>query len=89
MCADTGRKDFTTRAKEAVKPDSQKSTTERASENISGGADRLASRIVPDSQKSTGQQVADTGRGAHDQTHDQGKGIMDKAKDALGMGDKH
>ncbi|RUP19180.1 putative heat shock protein Awh11/Hsp9 [Jimgerdemannia flammicorona] len=90
--SDYNRKDFTEQAKEKITPDTQKSYTQQASEQISGATDRLKSAITPETQKSTGQSAFDTVRGEHDdaKTHPQGggKGLLEKSKDAVDLGNK-
>jgi ElaB/YqjD/DUF883 family membrane-anchored ribosome-binding protein len=64
--SDFGRKDFTDKVSEKVTPDSQKSTFEKAKEDVTGALDKGASSITPDSQKSFGQSVADHAQSGHD-----------------------
>ncbi|RUP19181.1 heat shock protein 9/12-domain-containing protein [Jimgerdemannia flammicorona] len=90
--SDYSRKDFTEQAKEKITPDTQKSYTQQAGEQFSGTTDRLKSAITPETQKSTGQSAFDTVSGEHDdaKTHPQGegKGLLKKTKDAVGLGNK-
>lgn len=41
------RKDLSEQAKEKVKPDSQKSTMEKAGDNVTGAGDKLSSAVMP------------------------------------------
>lgn len=61
--SDTGRKDFTTQAKEQAIPDESKSTSQKFKESITGKGDNVAANAQPDSQKSTTQKVFDKVRG--------------------------
>lgn len=81
---DAGRKDFTQSMKETVKPESQKTYTEQASEQLSSGVDRAKGAVMPDSEKSAHQQAFDSTRGQRDDTK-HGEGMLDKAKDKLGL----
>ncbi|GME97706.1 hypothetical protein B5S28_g730 [[Candida] boidinii] len=65
--SDLGRKSFTDKASEAIKPDSQKSTFEKASESVSDTFDKAASSITPENQKSAGQSVSDSLQSGYDQ----------------------
>lgn len=48
---------------------------------MSGAYDRAGAAIVPDNNKSTTQSAADSLRGGSDRASNQGKGIVDQAKD--------
>lgn len=56
--SDAGRKDFSDKASEAIKPDSQKSYAEQAKETITDYLDKGASEAQGD-QKSTTQKLGD------------------------------
>jgi len=88
--ADAGRKDFSTKAKEGLQPDSTKSTGEQLKETFTDTTDKLSRGVVPDSEKSNQQSFADTvGRSKDDHVHGgTGDSILDKTKNALGLGDK-
>lgn len=62
-----------------MKPDSQKGLGEKAKE----GLDKAAATVQPDSQKSSTQQAGDKISGADKSD----ESILDKAKNAVGMGD--
>ncbi|KAG2176732.1 hypothetical protein INT44_007396 [Umbelopsis vinacea] len=82
--ADAGRKDFSQQAKESLKPDSQKTYTEQAGEQLSSGVDRVQGAVLPNSEKSAHQSAFDSARGTKDDAK-HGDGILDKAKDKLGL----
>jgi len=88
--ADTGRKDFSTKMKEGVTPDSSKSTTEKVKETFTDTGDKVSRGVVPDSEKSTGQSISDKfGRSKDENVHGgSGGSVLDKTKNALGLGDK-
>jgi len=92
--SDPGRKDFLTRAKEEVTPDSSKSTTERVKETVTDTKDRIARGLKPDERKGPGQEVFDKTQRVHESeplesttgtAGDTAKGIGDKVKGALGL----
>jgi len=92
--SDPGRKDFSTRAKEEVTPDSSKSATEKVKETVTDTKDRIARGLKPDEQKGPGQEAFDKTLRVHESephestTHTVGdtvKGTGDKVKGALGM----
>lgn len=64
--SDAGRKNFSDKVSETVKPDSQKSTLEKGKEVVTDKLDGLAANTVPDSEKSFGQTVADNAKKGHD-----------------------
>ncbi|KAF2155333.1 hypothetical protein K461DRAFT_311600 [Myriangium duriaei CBS 260.36] len=84
--SDTGRKDFSDKVGEKVTPDSQKSTTDKISESVTGATDKVSRDVQPDSSKSTTQELSDkTSCEKHD-----GESTTDKIKHGLGLGgDKH
>lgn len=57
--SDFGRKDFTDKASEAIKPDSQKSGLEKAKETATDKLDQLGGSAQPLSEKSYAQQATD------------------------------
>ncbi|KAI5892543.1 uncharacterized protein SCHCODRAFT_01171639 [Schizophyllum commune H4-8] len=57
---DAGRQSFTDKAEAALKPDSQKSTTEQAGDAIKGKTDSAASTLEPNHEKSTSQKATDS-----------------------------
>ncbi|KAL0568538.1 lipid-binding protein hsp12 [Marasmius crinis-equi] len=83
--SDTGRQSFTDKAEAALKPDSEKSTTEHFGDKLKGNADSLGSSAQPQSEKSAGQKVGDTLSGNSNQND---QSMLDKTKDALGLGQK-
>lgn len=64
--SDAGRKSFTDKASEAIKPDSQKTLFEKGKETVTDTLDSFAAKNVPDNQKSFGQSVADNVQAGHD-----------------------
>jgi hypothetical protein len=78
--SDALRKGLGEQASEKLTPDSQKSTSQKAGENLSGAGDRIAGAVQPEGQKSTGQKVGDTARSGGDE----GKGVAQQASDAVG-----
>ncbi|RUP50279.1 heat shock protein 9/12-domain-containing protein [Jimgerdemannia flammicorona] len=91
--SDHDRKGLTEQAKEKVTPDTQKSYAQQATEQVSGTTDRLKASLTPETHKSPQQSALDTARHEHDDAkqHPQGEGhgLLDKAKDVLGVsGDK-
>ncbi|RDW94039.1 heat shock 9/12 family protein [Aspergillus mulundensis] len=87
--SDSGRKDFSTKAKEEITPDSSKSTQERMKETVTDTTDRLSRGAQPDDNKSSTQQAFDKTQRADDR-HAHGstpRSIGDKVKNAVGLGD--
>lgn len=64
--SDAGRKSFTDKVSEAAKPDSEKSTLEKAKESVTDAVDGFAAKNVPDNQKSFTQSVGDNIKQGHD-----------------------
>lgn len=64
--SDLGRKNISDKVSEAVKPDSEKSTLEKAKESATGQLDKLAADATPDNQKSFSQSVSDNVQQGHD-----------------------
>jgi len=66
-----------------MKPDSQKSMTEKATDKVKGMSDSAASTLQPQSEKSTTQRAGDklSGNSNEDQ-----ESLTDKAKHAMGLG---
>ncbi|PYI21345.1 putative chaperone/heat shock protein Hsp12 [Aspergillus japonicus CBS 114.51] len=87
--SDTGRKDFSTKAKEEITPDSTKSTQDKVKETFTDTTDRLARGTQSDNSKSTTQEAFDKTQRSHD-NHAHGgssQSIGDKIKNAVGLGD--
>ncbi|KAJ6597084.1 heat shock protein 9/12-domain-containing protein [Mycena vulgaris] len=55
--SDTGRQSLTDKAGAAIKPDSQKSTTEHVGDKFKGTTDSVASTLQPNSEKTTSQKA--------------------------------
>ncbi|KAI9830232.1 MAG: hypothetical protein M1819_005759 [Sarea resinae] len=80
--SDLGRKDFSTKAKEGMTPDSSKSTLEKTKETFTSAGDKAARGAQPDSDKSTIQSTSDHfGRSKDQATHGSSEdSVIDKAK---------
>jgi len=89
--SDAGRNDFSTKMSEGIQPDSTKSTGEKVKETFTDTTDKVARGVVPDSEKSSQQSFTDKlGRSKDENVHGgTSDSILDKTKNALGMGDKH
>ncbi|KAE8147527.1 heat shock protein 9/12-domain-containing protein [Aspergillus avenaceus] len=87
--SDTGRKDWSTKAKEQITPDSAKSTQDKIKETATDTGDRISRGFQPDDQKSAGQEAYDKAQRSHDNKQHGGASgsLLDKAKDAVGLGD--
>lgn len=72
--SDQGRKDFSTKAKEAITPDSSKSDWDKTKESVTDSTDRAAGELQSDSSKSGTQSTFDKGKREKDGT------FVDKAK---------
>ncbi|KAJ5454603.1 chaperone/heat shock protein Hsp12 [Penicillium daleae] len=85
--SDAGRKDFSTKAKEEITPDSTKSTQQKVKEGFTDTTDRVARGFQTDDSKSAPQGAFDKTQRAHDnEAHGGATGsIGDKVKGALGM----
>ncbi|KZT10696.1 uncharacterized protein LAESUDRAFT_755381 [Laetiporus sulphureus 93-53] len=81
--SDTGRQSISDKLGAAVKPDSEKSTTEHFGDMIKGKGDSAASSAQPESEKSYTQQLGDT---FSSNSNENQSSVMDKAKNAMGMG---
>ncbi|KAJ7087843.1 heat shock protein 9/12-domain-containing protein [Mycena epipterygia] len=82
--SDTGRQSLTDKAGAAMKPDSQKSTTEQMGDSLKGTTDSVASTFQPQSEKSTTQKAGDTFSSNSNENDDS---LLTKAKNAVGMGE--
>ncbi|KAJ6597083.1 heat shock protein 9/12-domain-containing protein [Mycena vulgaris] len=83
--SDTGRQSLTDKAGAALKPDSQKSTTEHVGDKFKGTTDSVASTLQPNSEKTTSQKAGDTLSSNSNETDES---LLTKAKNAVGMGEK-
>ncbi|KAK0210855.1 heat shock protein 9/12-domain-containing protein [Desarmillaria ectypa] len=82
--SDTGRQSFTDKAGSAMKPDSQKSATERMGENIKGYTDSAASTLQPQREKTNTQKMGDT---FSSNSNENEQSMLGKAKGAMGLSD--
>lgn len=64
--SDLGRKNFSDKASEAIKPESEKSTLEQTKNTVTDKIDEFAGKGVPDNQKSFTQTAADHAKQGHD-----------------------
>ncbi|OCK81329.1 putative chaperone/heat shock protein Hsp12 [Lepidopterella palustris CBS 459.81] len=89
--SDAGRKDWSDKMKEGITPDSSKSSQQKVKEAVTDTGDKIARGVQPDHDKSTGQEISDKfGRSKDEHVHGgTGESVMDKTKNALGLGDKH
>ncbi|KAJ7940449.1 heat shock protein 9/12-domain-containing protein [Mycena leptocephala] len=83
--SDTGRQSLTDKAGAAMKPDSQKSTTEQMGDHFKGAGDSVASTFQPQSDKSATQKAGDT---FSSNSNNNDESLLNKAKNAVGMGEK-
>ncbi|KAF5377135.1 hypothetical protein D9757_008770 [Collybiopsis confluens] len=81
--SDNARQSLTDKAGAAMKPDSQKSTTEHIGDKFKGTADSAASTAQPQSEKSTTQRMGDTVSG---NSNNNDESLLDKTKGKLGLG---
>lgn len=58
--SDQGRKDFSDKINESVKPDSQKSTWDKTTEAVSDKYDQAASHLQPEEDKGVFQKISDS-----------------------------
>ncbi|KAF7898533.1 hypothetical protein EAF00_004979 [Botryotinia globosa] len=82
--SDSLRKGVGEQVSEKVTPDSQKSTTTKIGENISGGVDKAAGAAQPSDSKSTTQELSDKTRSGADDAQSEGKGILGSVTDTAG-----
>ncbi|KAJ7273322.1 heat shock protein 9/12-domain-containing protein [Mycena rebaudengoi] len=83
--SETGRQDFTDKAAAALKPDSQKTGTEKMGDSLKGTADSVASTFEPNSHKSASQRVGDN---VSSNSNENDESMLAKAKNAVGLGQK-
>ncbi|VDB90034.1 unnamed protein product [Peniophora sp. CBMAI 1063] len=83
--SDAGRQSFGDKASAALKPDSEKSTTEHIGDSVKGTTDSVASSLQPQGEKSTTQKAGDTLSG---NSNENSGSLLDKTKDTLGLGNK-
>jgi len=74
---------MTDKAGAALKPDSQKSTTEQMGDSLKGTGDSVASTLQPNSEKSTSQKAGDT---FSSNSNENDESMLGKAKNAVGLG---
>lgn len=79
--SDAGRKPFSDKVSEAIKPESEKGTFESAKETVTDKLDDFAGKNVPDNQKSAGQTLADNAKQGKEDATEQAGSALDKAKE--------
>ncbi|KAL0946684.1 hypothetical protein HGRIS_012871 [Hohenbuehelia grisea] len=80
--SDAGRQSFTDKAGAAIKPDSQKTTTEHIGDAVKGTMDSAASTLQPNSEKSGSQQLGDS---VSSNQNENSQSLLDQAKNAMGF----
>lgn len=79
--SDSYRKDFSDKAAEAVKPDSQKGYVEKGKEFVTDKADQVAGKAQPESEKGVFQGVSDSAhKGKEEAT---GKSVTEQASEYM------
>ncbi|CAE6457752.1 hypothetical protein ACGC1H_007236 [Rhizoctonia solani] len=81
--SEAGRQSFTDKAGAALKPDSQKTTTEQLGDHVKGTMDSVASTVQPNDTKSHSQKAGDALSGNSNENQDS---LLQKAKNAVGLG---
>ncbi|KAL9037799.1 MAG: hypothetical protein Q9214_005544, partial [Letrouitia sp. 1 TL-2023] len=77
----SGRKGIGDQVQEKLTPDSQKSTTEQASEKATTAGDKVAASLQPGDSKSTAQKLSDESRSGFDSAQDTAKSYGNQASD--------
>jgi len=78
------RKGFGEQTKEKITPDSQKSTTQKASETVTGAVDKGVAAVQPEGDKSFTQSAGDSTRGTGDSAQSGGKTYLESAQETAG-----
>merc|ERR1711974_270045 len=82
--SDALRQSTTDKATSAMKPDSQKSMTEKAGDSIKSTADNVAGSAQPSGEKGVGQKASDAVSGTNNDASKQGQSVLDSASETLG-----
>lgn len=85
--SDTGRKDFSEKAKETLKPESEKGYIEKGKEYITSAADKVTGAVQPESEKGVLQGAFDAASKGKDKAEAQKAGTEsygEQAKEYLG-----
>jgi len=82
--SDALRQSTTDKAASAIKPDSQKSATEKAGDSIKSTADNIAGSAQPSGEKGAGQKASDAVSGTNNDASKQGQSVIDQASETLG-----
>lgn len=80
---DAGRKDFSDKLAETVKPDSNKGAFEKAGESITNTADSVAGSLQPNEDKGFLQRGADDAKSAKNDAQNNGESLIDSAKNLV------
>ncbi|SCV99966.1 LAFE_0B06458g1_1 [Lachancea fermentati] len=75
--SDAGRKDFSDKIQEKVKPDSEKGYVEKGKEYVTDAADKAAGKLQPEENKGVFQGVSDSAHKGKEEA--QGKSISEQA----------
>ena len=78
--SDEGRKDFTQKAKESMKPDSEKSYLEMGKEHLTNAADSIAGMFQPNEDKGVAQGIFDSSKQGKNKAEAQSHGNAAKEK---------
>jgi hypothetical protein len=78
------RQSTTDKAASAMKPDSQKSATEKAGDSIKSTADNIAGSAQPSGEKGVGQKATDAVSGTNNDASKQGQSVLDSASETVG-----
>lgn len=81
--SDNFRKDFSDKAAEAIKPESNKGVFEKAGESITNAADSIAGSLQPNSEKGVFQRGADAAKDGKDTASKEGESLIDSAKNLI------
>lgn len=84
--SDTGRKDFSERAKESLKPESEKGYMEKGKEYVTDAADKVAGAVQPEKDKGVLQGATDAADKGEDRAKVQNAGqesYSEQAKEYL------
>lgn len=79
--ADTGRKGFTQKMKEDIKPDSEKSYLEKGKEFVTDKADKAGSMVQPEEDKGLAQGIHDSANRGKDKAEDDGEDFGEQARE--------
>ncbi|KAF9075138.1 heat shock protein 9/12-domain-containing protein [Rhodocollybia butyracea] len=84
--SDANRQSFTDKASSAMKPDSQKGMAEQVGDSAKSAYDSVASTVQPEASLDTASATQKAGDAFSGNSNQNDQSILDKAKDAFGMG---